>query len=71
LPFEPSIVGFVFENEVDDTGKLFGNDGTSNGLIGPSEDLLVEPFVFGVVLDSPDGHIGKGDLEVLVSVLAA
>lgn len=71
LTFEPSVLGFVFEDMIDDTSQFFGNDCTGNRFIGAAKDLLVQSPVLGIVLNGTDGHIGKSDLEIFVAVLAA
>jgi hypothetical protein len=71
LALEASVVCFVFEHEVDDTRKFFGNDRTGDRLVGATEDLLVEVPVLREVLNGMDGHVGEGDFEVLVAVFAA
>ena len=71
MTFETSILGFVLEHVIDDASELFGDDGACNGFIGAAADLLEEPPVFGIVLDSTDGHVREGNLEVIVAVLAA
>ena len=71
LSFEPTIVGVVFEHVIDDPRQFFGDDGARDGLVGASADLLIEPAVFGEVLDRVDGHVGEGDFEVLVAVPGA
>jgi hypothetical protein len=71
LALEASIVSLVFEHVVDDTSKFFGNDRTSDGLVGATEDLLVEASVFREVLNGTDSHVGEGNLKVLVAVFPA
>ena len=71
LSFEPTIVGVVPEHVIDDPRQLFGDDGASDGFVGASADLLIQPAVFREVLDGMDGHVGEGDLEIFVAVLAA
>ena len=71
LTFETSILGFVLEHVIDDASELFGDDGACNGFIGAAADLLIEVAIFREVLNGMDGHIGKGDLQILIAVLAA
>jgi hypothetical protein len=71
LTLETPILGFVYENVIDDASKFLRNDGASNGFIGAAEDLLVESPVFRVVLNGMDGHVSKSDLQIFVAVLAS
>ena len=71
LSLESSVIGVVLENVVDDTSKFFGNNGTSNGFVGATEQALVESSDLRIVLDGPDGAVGEGEFEILIAIFVS
>ena len=55
---------------IDNFRNLFGNDGSGNGGISAPGHLVVERFVFRIVLNGVDRCVTECDLQVFVAVLA-